>query len=78
MSDSCSRIARGMFSPPLVVLVPTPLKIVAFSVQPNGVKAQDLHFCFGILSPDFAVATTVTPIVYNCPNTFISNRIDYS
>ena len=67
MSDSCSRMAIGIFSLPLVVLVPTPLKVVRLSVYPNGFKVQDFHLCFGILSPDFRMTATVTSIVYNCP-----------
>ena len=34
------------------------------SVYPDGLKAKDFHFCFNILSPDFAM--TVTSIVLYC------------
>ena len=48
------------------------------SLQPNRMKAQNVHFCCSVLSQHFTVTTTVTPVIDDRPNTFICNRVDNS
>ena len=78
MSDSCNRMAMGIFNFPLVVLVPTPLKIVALIMQPNRMKAQNFHLYFTVLSPHFSMTATIAPVISYRPNIVICNWINNS
>ena len=69
---------RWDFQLPLVVLVPTPLKVVTFLCNQMGRRPKKIHLRSGALAPDFTMTSTVTPVVNNCPNNFICYRINDS